>query len=64
MDQMNQNAFLAKIAADRTLVSIYLKSGIRLNGTILGSDDTTVLLGCEIKQLIFKHAIATICPAE
>lgn len=55
-----QEAFLADLKNNQTPVSIYLKSGIRLNGVITYFDKHTVLLESNTTQIIYKHAISTI----
>lgn len=43
-------------------VQIYLLTGIKMIGVILGSDDFTILLSTKYwgSQMIYKHAITTI----
>jgi len=45
-------------------VAIYLQSGIKLQGTIVGFDTWVILLRSPttITQMIFKHAILTVQP--
>ena len=48
-------------------VTVYLINGIRLGGQVLQTDQYTLLLGGaegSPNQLVFKHAISTIQPAE
>jgi RNA chaperone Hfq len=48
-------------------VTVYLINGIRLGGQIQQTDQYTILLGGaegSPSQLVFKHAISTIQPAE
>lgn len=56
-----QDGFLNALRRDKALVTIYLVSGVKLNGRIRSFDKFAVILennGQE--QLIFKHAISTV----
>lgn len=55
-----QEAFLSELIKNNTPVSVYLKSGIRLNGVITQFDEHTLLLESNTTQIIYKHAISTI----
>lgn len=55
-----QDNFLLDLKNNQTPVSVYLKTGIRLNGVITRSDNYTLLLESNTTQLIYKHAISTI----
>lgn len=55
-----QEAFLSELISNQTPVSIYLKSGIRLNGIISHFDNHTLLLESHTTQIIYKHAVSTI----
>lgn len=55
-----QDNFLSELKNNQTPVSVYLKTGIRLNGVITQSDHYTLLLESSTTQLIYKHAISTI----
>lgn len=59
-----QENILQQLQSSSTPVSIYLKSGIRLIGTIVAYDAYSVIVGSgnNIQQLVFKHAISTISP--
>jgi host factor-I protein len=61
---MIQDQFLAAIQKARVPVTIYLVSGIRLQGTVESSDQYGVLLGGNSQQFIFKRAISTIVPSS
>ncbi len=56
-----QDTFLNTVRKDKTPITIYLVSGVKLTGKIRSFDKYSVLLennGQE--QLIFKHAISTV----
>jgi host factor-I protein len=56
-----QDNFLNQVRRERTLVAIYLVSGVKLTGRIRGFDKYSIILEAgQQEQLIFKHAISTI----
>jgi host factor-I protein len=56
-----QDAFLNSARKERTLVTIYLLSGVKLSGRIRSFDKYSVVLESNNQeQLIFKHAISTV----
>lgn len=60
-----QDKFLNQTRRDRTPVTIFLMNGFQMRGFILSFDQFAVLILSEGKQnLIYKHAISTIQPAE
>ena len=60
-----QDRFLNQARKDRTMLTLFLMNGFQLRGTIVSFDQFAVLLLSEGKQnLIYKHAISTIQPAE
>lgn len=68
MAEKNQNVqdvLLNALRKNKTPVTIYLANGVKLQGTITGFDNFSVVLrrGPQM-QLIYKHAMATVVPAE
>ena len=60
-----QDRFLNQARKDKTPDTVFLKIGFQLRGTILSFDQFAVLILSEGRQnLIYKHAISTIQPAE
>ena len=60
-----QDRFLNQARKDKTMLTLFLINGFQLRGTILSFDQFAVLLLSEGRQnLIYKHAISTIQPAE
>jgi len=60
-----QATFLGNLTGH--MVTVYLVNGIRLSGQLQQMDQYTLLLGGSeggSPQLVFKHAISTIQPAE
>jgi host factor-I protein len=56
-----QDSFLNSARKDRVAVTIYLLSGVKLNGRIRSFDKFSVILESNHQeQLIFKHAISTV----
>jgi RNA chaperone Hfq len=59
-----QDTFLRMILHENTLVRIYLKNGLQLQGYIRAIDEDVVLLSSQFDQIIYRHAIATILPSQ
>jgi host factor-I protein len=56
-----QEAFLNNARKDKTFLTIYLMSGVKLSGRIKSFDKYSVILESNAQeQLIFKHAISTV----
>ncbi|MEQ1949373.1 MAG: RNA chaperone Hfq [Bryobacteraceae bacterium] len=56
-----QEAFLNNARKDKTFLTIYLMSGVKLSGRIKSFDKYSVVLESNNQeQLIFKHAISTV----
>lgn len=56
-----QEAFLNNARKDKTFLTIYLMSGVKLSGRIKSFDKYSVILeASNQEQLIFKHAISTV----
>lgn len=64
MDKAAQNiqeAFLNTARKEKTLLTIYLMSGVKLSGRIKSFDKYSLILESNNQeQLIFKHAISTV----
>ena len=60
-----QEAFLNNARKDKTFLTIYLMSGVKLSGRIRSFDKYSVVLESNAQeQLIFKHAISTVVVAR
>jgi host factor-I protein len=60
-----QDSFLNTARKDKTIITIYLLSGVKLSGRIRSFDKYSVVLeGNNQEQLIFKHAISTVVMAR
>ena len=58
-----QGIFLAAARRGEIPVTVFLVNGFQMRGSITGFDAFTVVLSSEGKQnLIYKHAISTVCP--
>jgi host factor-I protein len=56
-----QDGFLNSLRKEKSLVTIYLMSGVKLTGRIRSFDKFAVILDSNgMEQLIFKHAISTV----
>tara|TARA_B100000676_G_scaffold104885_1_gene104652 strand:+ start:1529 stop:1768 length:240 start_codon:yes stop_codon:yes gene_type:complete len=62
--QSLQDPFLNALRKDRVPVSIYLVSGIKLQGQIESFDQFVILLRNSVSQMIYKSAISTVVPAR
>lgn len=62
IDFKNQNTFIADLIENKTPLIVYLIHGVKLDGTIVSSDEYCLFLLRDTVQLIYKHAVATIMP--
>ena len=61
--ELDEGSFIKDLIDHNKLVTIFLISGIKLEGTITSSDSNTLTLkGTNNIQLVYKHAISTILP--
>jgi host factor-I protein len=59
-----QDRFLGILRDKRIPVSVFLKSGIKLQGTIDSFDRYAVMLKNVTTQVVYKHAISTVMPSS
>jgi len=59
-----QDPFLNILRKERIPVSIYLISGIKLQGQIESFDQFVILLKNAVSQMVYKHAISTVVPSR
>lgn len=57
-----QDDFLQILVDKEVPVSVYLVSGIKLQGKISSFDQNVILLKSGIRQLVYKRAVSTIVP--
>ena len=62
--QKIQDPFLNALRKERIPVSIFLKNGIKLQGSIESFDQFVVMLKNVTTQAIYKHAISTVVPSR
>ena len=63
--QSLQDAFLNKLRRDKTPITMFLVKGVKLQGIVTWFDNFSVLLRRDGQsQLVYKHAISTIMPAQ
>lgn len=62
--QSLQDPYLNALRKDRIPVSIYLVSGIKLQGQIESFDQFVILLRNTVSQMIYKSAISTVVPSR
>ncbi|MCB2096818.1 MAG: RNA chaperone Hfq [Parvularculaceae bacterium] len=60
-----QDVFLNHVRKDKVAVTIFLVNGVKLQGVVTWFDNFCVLLKREGQvQLVYKHAISTVMPAQ
>ena len=60
-----QDVFLNHLRKNKTPVTIFLVNGVKLQGVVSWFDNFCVLLRRDGQsQLVYKHAISTIMPAQ
>lgn len=60
-----QDMFLTRARRSEVAVTVFLMNGFQIRGTIGGFDAFTVIVHSDGKQnLIYKHAISTVSPAQ
>ena len=62
--QSLQDPFLNALRKEKVPVSIYLVSGIKLQGQIESFDRFVILLRNSVSQMIYKSAISTVVPSR
>ena len=62
--QLLQDPFLNALRREHIPVSVYLVTGIKLQGQIESFDQYVVLLRNTVTQMVYKHAISTIVPGR
>ena len=59
-----QEPYLNQLRKEKVPVSVYLVSGIKLQGEIESFDQFSILLKSSVSQMVYKHAISTIQSAR
>lgn len=60
-----QDVFLNAVRKSKTPLTIFLVNGVKLQGIVTWFDNFCVLLRRDgLSQLVYKHAISTIMPAQ
>lgn len=60
-----QDVFLNSVRKSKTPLTIFLVNGVKLQGVVTWFDNFCVLLRRDgLSQLVYKHAISTIMPAQ
>jgi host factor-I protein len=60
-----QDTFLNTVRRGKVSVTVFLVNGVKLQGVITWFDNFCVLLRRDgMSQLVYKHAISTIMPAQ
>jgi host factor-I protein len=64
-NQNIQDVFLNTLRKEKVPVTVFLVSGVKLQGTVSGFDNfCLVLRRAPQVQLVYKHSIATIVPGQ
>lgn len=60
-----QDSFLNNARREELLVIVHLTNGLKLEGTVKGFDNFTLVLNDNGREhLIYKHAVSTVTPLE
>ena len=60
-----QDTFLNTVRRNKVSVTVFLVNGVKLQGIVTWFDNFCVLLRRDgMSQLVYKHAISTIMPAQ
>ena len=59
-----QDPFLNTLRKDKIFVSVFLINGIKLQGKVESFDQFVIVLKNTVNQMVYKHAISTIVPAQ
>jgi len=60
-----QDAFLNNVRKEKNPVTVFLINGVKLQGVITWFDNFCILLRRDGQsQLVYKHAVSTIMPAQ
>lgn len=59
-----QDPFLNTLRREQVPVTVFLISGIKLQGVITAFDNYCLMLKNGVTQLVFKHAVSSIMPAR
>lgn len=60
-----QDLFLSRVRRSRCAVTVFLVNGFQLRGSITAYDNFMICLETDGKQqIIYKHAVSTIVPAQ
>jgi host factor-I protein len=59
-----EDSFLKCLEKEQLPVSVYLVNGIKLQGQIGEYDGVVIVLKNSVHQMIYKHAVSTIVPAN
>lgn len=63
--EIYQDAFLNQARRMRTPLTVFLMNGFQLRGVITAYDNFMICLDTDGKQqIIYKHAVSTIVPAQ
>lgn len=60
-----QETFLVYVVKQQSPVTVFLTNGVKLSGVLTFADETAFTLSRDgVTQLVYKHAVATVMPAD
>lgn len=60
-----QETFLTYVIKQQAPVTVFLTNGVKLSGVLTYADEGAITLSRDgVTQLVYKHAVATIMPAD
>ena len=59
-----QEKFIAGLIENQSIVSVYLKNGVKLTGKIIAATDDVIFLNGPVPQMIYKQRVSTILPVQ
>jgi len=59
-----QDEFLQRLQKSQETVAVFLMNGIKLHGVIANIDNNVLFLKSTVTQMVYKHAISTVVPAN
>ena len=58
-----QDAFLNQVRREHQRITLFLMNGVKMGGVVRGFDSFVVVVEDRgMQQVIYKHAISTVCP--
>ncbi len=55
-----ETRFFSELLENQSTVTVYLRHGIKLTGTLVGVSEEAIFLGGPMPQMIYKDSISTV----